>query len=319
MKGLELARGYWEAFGRDMLDRDFPALRDRIAVGLCGSGSEVLGFDDEISRDHDFEPGFCLFLPGEDAVDRREAFRLERAYAKLPKEFEGFRRAPVSPVGGSRHGVLRLADFLTEKTGAPDGRLSTWDWLTVPEQNLLEVTRGEIWQDPSGLMTEVRARLARLPEDIRLRKLSGELLLMNQSGQYNYRRCLDHGETGAALLAVGEFVQAALHVFHLLAGAYLPYYKWAFRSLRALSPADAARADRLTSLLSGDTTPDALEDRELLMADLCQDVSELLQDQGLTQASCCDLEQHAYSVADAIQDPELRNLHILAGVKNDTH
>ena len=316
MKGLELAKGYWETFGREMLDRDFPALREKIAVGLCGSGSEVLGYDDEISRDHDFEPGFCLFLPGEDLVGRREAFRLERAYAKLPKEFEGFRRAQISPVGGSRHGVLRLEDFLLEKTGTPDGRLSVSQWLSVPEQNLLEVTRGEVWLDASGFFTSVRRILSRFPEDIRLRKLSGELLIMNQSGQYNFRRCLDHGETAAAMLAVHAFVQAAVHALHLLSGAYMPYYKWAFRSLRSLGPDSAAQADRLESLLFGGADAGALEDRELVMGDLCQDMAEALQDCGLSEASCCDLEQHAFSVADHIQDPLIRNLHILSGIRD---
>ena len=316
MHGLDLARRYWETFGRDMLEHDFPALKGKIAAGLCGSGSEVLGYDDEFSRDHDFEPGFCLFLPGEDLVDRREAFRLERAYAKLPQEFEGFRRMKISPVGGNRHGVLRLEEFLLEKTGTPDGVLTVPQWLSVPEQNLLEVTRGEIWLDDSGFVTAVRRNLSRFPEDIRLRKLSGELLIMNQSGQYNFRRCLDHGETAASMLAVHEFVQAAVHALHLLDGTYMPYYKWAFRSLRALSPDRAIQADRLESLLFGGADADALEDRELTMADLCQEFAEELQDRGLSEASCCDLEQHACSVADRIQDPGIRNMHILSGAKS---
>ena len=326
MNGLELARKYWEAFGREMLEQGFPDLKPFVAAGLCGSGSEVLGFDDEFSRDHDFEPGFCLFLPGEDAVSRRDAFQLERAYAKLPKTFAGFSRAGLSPVGGNRHGVIRLSDFLTEKTGSPDGNLSPLDWLAVPEQNLLEITGGEIWLDESGVFSALRRRLSRFPEDIRLRKLSGELLLMNQSGQYNFRRCLDHGEKGAAMLALHEFVLSALHVLHLLEGAYLPYYKWAFRSLRALDgrhPPEggqagrrAAQADRLEFLLFGGPDADALEDRELAMADLCQEIAEELRDRDLSSAVCCDLEQHAYSVADRIQDPLLRNMHILSGVKN---
>ena len=316
MHGLELSRKYWESFGRNMLEQEFPMLKGQVAAGLCGSGSEILGFDDEVSQDHDFEPGFCLFLPGEDIIDRHDAFLLERSYARLPKEFAGFRRSRISPVGGSRHGVIRLSDFLMEKTGTPDGNLSLRQWLTVPEQNLLEVVSGEIWLDESGVFSGIRLRLSRCPEDIRLRKLSGELLIMNQSGQYNYRRCLDHGETGAAMLAVNEFVQAALHVLHLLDRSYTPYYKWAFRSLRTHGDNRNAQANRLESLLFGNAGEDALEDRELIMADLCQEIAEELQDQRLTDASCCDLEQHAYSVQDHILDPEVRNLHILSGVKN---
>ena len=316
MKGMDLARTYWEQCGRDLLETQFPEIAGKVAAGLCGSGSECLGFDDSVSRDHDFEPGFCLFLPGEEAVDRRTAFRLERAYAALPKEFMGVVRNRMSPVGGNRHGVLRLTDFLMEKTGTPDGRLSPREWLTVPEQNLLEVTGGEIWRDDSGLFTSIRERLHRLPEDIRLRKLSGELLLMNQSGQYNYRRCLDHGEPGAAMLAAGEFVRAAIHTLMLLDERYMPYYKWAFRALRNGGEKRKEQAGRLERILYGESDEESALDREALIADLAQDVAEELQEKGLTDATCCDLEQHAYSVEDRIRDADIRNMHILSGVQN---
>ena len=92
MTGLELARAYWETYGIPMLHDQFPEYEEIIAAALTGGGSECYGFDDEVSRDHDFEPGFCLFIPGEEIVDRRTAFLLERAYAKLPAEFEGFSR-----------------------------------------------------------------------------------------------------------------------------------------------------------------------------------------------------------------------------------
>ena len=112
MKGLKIARAYYEEYVEPMLREKFPELLPLIAAGLTGSGSECWGFDDEVSRDHDFEPGFCLFLPGEDVVDRKTAFALERAYAALPGEFMGLKRSLVSPVGGARHGVLRTAEFM---------------------------------------------------------------------------------------------------------------------------------------------------------------------------------------------------------------
>ena len=110
MQGLELARAYFETCGLPMLERDFPDLLPKLAAGLFGQGSECFGFDDEVSRDHDFEPGFCLFLPGEEEVDRRTAFLLERAYAKLPREFMGLKRGLMAPVGGPRRGVVRIGD-----------------------------------------------------------------------------------------------------------------------------------------------------------------------------------------------------------------
>ena len=70
MKGLDISREYYEEFGRPMLERDFPELMPYLAAGLFGSGSECLGYDDEVSLDHDMEPGFMLLLPGEEIVDR---------------------------------------------------------------------------------------------------------------------------------------------------------------------------------------------------------------------------------------------------------
>ena len=195
MKGLEIARAYYEEYGEPMLREKFPGLMPFIAAGLTGSGSECWGFDDEISRDHDFEPGFCLFLPGEDIVDRRTAFALERAYAALPKEFMGLRRSLVSPVGGARHGVLRTAEFMRDKVGKADGNLSLMERLYMPDYILAEAVNGEIFMDGYGEVTAIRERLRHQPEDVRLKKLAGQLLLMGQSGQYNYRRCLSHGET----------------------------------------------------------------------------------------------------------------------------
>ena len=68
-------------------------------------------------------------------------------------------------------------------------------WLSVPEQALAEAVNGELFDGP-GEVTAIRARLARWPEDVRRKKLAGQLLLMGQAGQYNYLRCLPHGETG---------------------------------------------------------------------------------------------------------------------------
>ena len=296
-----------------MLEERFPELVPYLAAGLIGSGSECYGYDDEVSRDHDFEPGFCIFLPGEEVVDRKAAFALERAYAGLPREFMGLRRALVSPVGGARHGVIRTADFLMDKTGTNDGVLSLYEWLTLPDYSLSEVVNGEIFEDRYGGITAVRDRLRHRPQDVRLKKLAGHLLLMAQAGQYNYLRCLRHGETGAAQLAVTEFVKSAMAAAFLLNDAYQPYYKWSFRALRELDKLPFM-AELLEYLLTTDNEKDTRDEKIDVMEGIAADVIGELQAQGLTQAVCGDLEKHAYSVNDRIADAQIRNMHILAAV-----
>ena len=327
MKGLEIDRAYYEQYGEPMLREKFPGLMPFVAAGLAGSGSECWGFDDEISRDHDFEPGFSLFLPGEDVVDRRTALELERAYAALPKEFMGLRRSLVAPVGGPRHGVLRTAEFMTDKVGKADGNLSLMEWLYMPEFSLAEAVNGEIFMDGYGEVTAIRERLRRRPEDVRLKKLAGQLLLMGQSGQYNYRRCLQHGEAAAAQLAAVEFVKSTMAAVFLLNDVYQPYYKWCFRAMRAL-PKLALTAELLEYLLTTDNEPDTAEEKSRVMEGIAADVIGELREQGLTGtiaggkpqepgltgAVGADLEKCAYTVNDRIGDAQIRNMHILAAV-----
>ena len=313
MKGLELSRAFFEACGKPMLEEQFPDLLPFLAAGIMGSGSECFGYDDEVSRDHDFEPGFCIFLPGEDVVDRRSAFLLERAYARLPREFMGFSRPVLQPVGGPRHGVFRTAEFFTEKTGSADGILTISQWLTVPEQSLAEAINGELFFDHYGEVSRIRQALACYPEEIRCKKLAGQLLLMAQSGQYNYLRCIAHGEPAAAQLAAVEFVKSTMAAVFLLNRRYQPYYKWSFRAMRAL-PQLSLLAELLEYLLTTGNDEDMATEKAAVMESIAGDIIRALQAQDLTKAICGDLEKHAYSVNDHITDPDLRNLHILAAV-----
>ncbi len=314
MNGLELSKGYYEDFGKPMLEKDFADLLPYLAVGFVGSGSERYGFDDETSRDHDFEPGFCLFLPGEELVDRKRAFQLERAYAKLPREYAGFSRQPLSPVGGNRNGVIRTADFYLNAVGSADGRLTAEQWLRLPDSALAEAVNGEVFSDPYGEFSAIRERLLCMPEDIRLKRLAGNLLLMAQAGQYNFGRCLKHGEAEAAMLACTQFTEAAMKTVFLLQGRYMPYYKWSFRALRSLLFTEGL-ADRLSFLLFGDHRDEATAERkQAVIEEVAAEIIDRLRGQGLSEAKSGNLAKHAYSVNDRISDSFVRNLSILAAV-----
>ena len=314
MKGSELAKAYFREYGLPMLEKDFPELLPYLAAGIVGSGSDRYGFDDELSQDHDFEPGFCLFLPGEDIVDRRQAFLLERAYAGLPKEFMGVLRPTLSPVGGNRNGVFRTADFYASAIGCSDGELSPVAWLTLPDYALAEAVNGEIWLDNYGEFTTIRERIRKMPEPFRLKRLAGNLLLMAQSGQYNFPRCLKRGETEAAQLACHEFVNAAMKVWFHLQKAYMPYYKWSFRRLRQLEGGEAL-AERLSFLLLADHREESVaEEKTESIESVAEEISEALRRENLIIVPGSNLERLAYAVNEQISDSNIRNLNILAGV-----
>lgn len=314
MKGLELAKKFYEEFGEPMLTEQFGHILPFVAVGLVGSGSECYGYDDGISQDHDFEPAFCIFLPDETVVDRKTAFELERAYSKLPREFMGYKRSFVSAVGGNRHGVIRMADFFESKTGSSDGNLSAEQWLSLPDYALAETVNGEIFCDIYGEFTRIRKALSCYPEDIRLKKLAGNLLLMGQAGQYNYKRCVDRNETAAAQLAMHEFVKSTINAVFLLNKKYAPYYKWSFRALRELSAEYAAFAEELEFLLSSGNDEENFKKKSETVERVCLAVSLEMQQQNLTDAPGADMEWLAYAVNDLIKDSGIRNMNILCAV-----
>ena len=309
MKGLEISKQYYEECFKDYFFSEFSEIADKVAIGLCGSGSECFGFDDEISKDHDFEPGFCIFIPGEDVVDRRTAFLLQRAYDKLPKSFNGIERNLVSPVGGSRHGVIRIDDFIEEKIG--DFPLDLMSWLRIPSYVLAEAVNGEIWYDGYGHMTGIRRYLREMPEDIRLKRLAGQLIIMAQSGQYNAERCLNHKEVAAYQLAINEFVKASLEGVFLLNKHYMPYYKWSFRALKDQNILSELY-DPLEYLLLGDR--EDTNGKLFTIGEVCHAVQDELRRQGITSMKCDDMEKHAYSVNDCIKDGNIRSISIFVAV-----
>ena len=311
-RGLDIARAYYKEYGEPMLREKFPGVFDKLAVGLCGPGSECFGFDDGVSRDHDFEPGFCIFVPGEDVIDRRTLFELEREYSRLPREFMGLKRTPLKPVGGARHGVIPTADFYSARVGRPDGALSLEEWLSLPEYSLAEAVNGEIFRDPYGEFTRIRERVSRYPEDVRRKKLAGRLLLCAQSGLYNYPRCIAHGESAAAQTAIFEFADNAQAAVFLLNGVYRPYYKWSYRAMRGL-PRLSRLSETLEFLITTDNSPDAAEIKSAAVEDICRLISDAVAACGIAPADN-ELERLAYAVNGAVCDHGLRNMHVLAGV-----
>lgn len=314
MNGLELARGYYEEYGKPILESEFADLLPYLAIGFVGSGSEHYGYDDEISRDHDYEPGFCIFLPGEHVIDSRKSFLLERAYAKLPKEYNNVKRQPISPVGGNRNGVIRTADFYAAAVGSPDGNLSLDAWLHIPDYALAEAINGEVFYDAYGEFSKIRKKITRMPEDIRLKRLAGNLLIMAQSGQYNFIRCLKHGEPEAAQLACMEFINATMKVIFLLNNRYMPYYKWSFRALRELE-GTSDLSKKLSFLLHGDNSdPSIAEKKYDIIEGIASFIISVIREKDLTKEICDSLEKHAYSVNNKISDSIVRNMHILVAI-----
>ena len=257
--GMQLAKSYWQTYGKPLLDQPkFAKYKNRIAAGLVGHGSECYGFDDEISRDHDFGPGFCLWLTDEDYAKIGDD--LQAAYDSLPQEYAGFGSREETPRAKSceeskRVGVFSISEFFENITGfatAPS-KNEPHLWLSLSEPTLAAATNGQIFADPLGEFSKTRQSFKLMPDDVRISLISRRLGMMAQAGQYNVPRMLARKDGAAAWLSINEFVRATASIVFLLnnpiSAGYLPYYKWQFAALRKLSARMASRLSNVCNKL----------------------------------------------------------------------
>ncbi|MCH4161221.1 MAG: DUF4037 domain-containing protein [Bifidobacterium sp.] len=256
ISGLQLSRAYWEQYGKAMLSERYHDYVDRIAVGLVGHGSECYGFDDQYSHDHDFGPGFCLWLTSEDF--QVIGGQLQQDYDALEQEFMGFgpRKSTIRAQGDShRVGVFDIGEFFTSITGYPKApeQHEHSAWLMLDEATLAAATNGEIFADPYGAFSRTRQGFKMMPENVRLSLISRRLGMIAQSGQYNFPRMISRGDSSAAWLCINEFVTAVSSLVFLIntpiTSGYLPYYKWSFAALRRLSKRMASRLPQIAAEL----------------------------------------------------------------------
>ena len=236
--GLQVSRELYEELVRPVLDAGFPGLPHSAA--LLGRGSEVLGFDDEMSTDHDWRPRVVLFLSEDDLARHGEEVDLVLR-RELPATFRG------RPVDFELHSVRGY--FLERLAVDLDGGIEARDWLTFPEQGLRMFTAGEVHHDEVGLQA-ARDRLAYYPRDVWLYLLMAGWWRVHPEANLVGRAGSVGDELGSTLIG-SRLVSDLMRLCFLMEREYAPYAKWfgtAFSRLRCgpdLTPTlwDVVRAE----------------------------------------------------------------------------
>ena len=304
MKHLEICRRYFETFGRPMIESTFPMLAGRYAAGLVGEGSGCFGFDDEISRDHDFGPGFCIWLTDDDYDAYADG--LSAAYRKLPGDFMGLTRENI--VAEERLGVMRISDFYASFTGCAGVPQTDMDWFLISESNLAAVTNGQVFFDGLGEFNRIRDGLLKFyPRDVLLKKLAARCAVVSQSGQYNFQRCIGRNDLTAAVLALSRFVESSISMAHLLARKPTPFYKWSFRSLCGFDSQTADLIERVA--LKNTAAPE--ECAESIEA-VCDRLARILCTEISVRPCGNFLQDYIPQLMNAIENPQLSAMHPMA-------
>ena len=311
MQGLELSESFYRASVDELFD-GMADVRARHAAGLAGEGSECFGFDDEISHDHDWGPGFCIWLGEDDFA--QAASELQERYVRIASRgFKGFpARIDSTPATAPRRtGILSIKGFYAQLLGARFLPATLDEWRAIPESSLAAAVNGCVFEDELGRFSEIRTQLTSYyPEDIRLRIIASECMHAAQAGQYNFIRQSERSELVAAFQALSEFCDAAIHIAYALARRYRPFYKWAHRGLRDLGAFGICMADRLDALLTSyrSEEPNAVA---MLVESICTDIADELSAHGLSESDDTFLVSHGIAVNAHIADDAYRRSDLM--------
>ncbi len=333
--GLELCRLFHDEVVSPILHTALPGLQ--YSAARIGSGSDVLGFDTEMSMDHDWGPRVLLLL-GEDDRTRLERTIHETLRRELPATFMGFPTGYESNADGTQRlavtepdacshliEITTIAEFFNSYLGFDMRQeVEPADWLTFPEQKLRTIVDGVVFHDDIGLQA-ARNRFDYYPNDVWLYLLAAAWNRIGQEEHLMGRAGYAGDELGSALIG-SRLVRDVMRLCFLMERRYAPYPKWFGTAFRALECAPRLEPVLLDAIHAPDWSL-----RESALADAYEIVASMHNALGITQSRPAGTTRFfnrpfrvihleadfAAALRSKIQDPEVRRIaagRLLGGI-----
>lgn len=262
MKGLEIARRFFEEWGLPYLRSEFPRISERAACFLCG-GSQSLGNDDHLSQDHSWGPMFSIVLTGRD-MHRWGARLKEEINTAAPKEWLGYRfQHPDTNIE-----VDAINPWFCSQIKYSHPPKTNKDWNRINEANLYMLRHASVFHDPLGEFSSRQEIFKYYPRNIWLSRVTEQTFYVWHYGQYNFLDRLTHRKDAVAIaICLGTFIQSTMKLCMILNEDFAPYWKWL--------PAEFRKQPNVTELatwLSELATAQVLDDQVRLVDAICKDV-----------------------------------------------
>jgi hypothetical protein len=330
IQGIELSRRFYAEVVAPWLAREFPDLRH--AAALIGAGSELLGFDDEMSRDHDFCARVQLYVE-DDALGEFGRTLVARFAEIAPASFLGAPgqaggKRPAEACTDARHGleIWTVRGALQHWLALdPDTPLDSVGWLCLAEQRLLSVTAGAVFRDDIGALTRLRERFAYFPRDVWLYKLACQWRRVAEEQAFVGRTGFVGDELGSRVIAA-RLVRDVMRLAFLICRQYAPYPKWFGSAFSRLSC-----AGELSPMLQRVLDAPDWRQRQAALADSYQAIANLHLAFGLPGSfqprvgpyferpfTVINADEISAAIRAEISDPLLRDLPIIGSLDQVT-
>ena len=253
--GMELSRMLYEEEIKSIMETRFSGVK--YAAATIGMTSEVLGLDDKVSMDHNWGPLILIFIGEKDRI--RYARKIIRTFRELlPTRFKGFDIKWFNPKNGIdvvdtkdaiiyRFAITTVSNMLLWY-GIKSLPPQEMNWLTIPEQFLLEFTSGKVFRDDLGKLTEARNSIKYYPDNV-LR-----FLLMHEwnalGGEFNYiGRTGSRGDRLGMHILASKTAHRLMRIAFMINRSYIPYNKWfgtVFKNLPSVSTLEPILTELIT-------------------------------------------------------------------------
>lgn len=235
--GLILNEGFFVDIIKPIIDAHFPnLLYDAALTGHC---SDALGYDTYISMDHYWGPRASLFLSQEDHSKVSERL-LETLKRDLPQSYKGFPTnwnfdlpdhgaCPEFASDGQINPNIEITTvgrFVKEELGIEfPGSITSKDWLAFPEQELLHLTSGKVFNNGLSELMEMRGYFQYYPHDVWLFKMRS---LWNSIAEEQafIGRCHDVNDRLGERVIAARITNKLMKICFYLEKTYYPYSKW---------------------------------------------------------------------------------------------
>jgi hypothetical protein len=266
IKGMELNEGFYTDIVKPLLEKKYQKLP--YSAALLGYGSDVLGFDTEISMDHNWGPRLQIFIEDQDLISELKnyfSYELPLQYKNFSVNFsnpgyDGTIRMEFTGKKPVNHliEITTLEDYLKkrysmEKTSG----FTVHEWLNFTDQSLLELTSGKVFYDGLNRINTLREELKFYPLDICKLRMAVLWNYISNKEAFVGRSIALNDYIGLKL-NTGRIVNYLIKLLFYLENKYIPYCKWfgtAFRLLDAYKDVKTLIMDLLK-----ETIPEKIEE-----------------------------------------------------------
>lgn len=213
--GLKLKHEYFNECFKPFLETLSEDEKTKLVIGSFFFGSELEGFDDDISEDHDFTPDFTILIK---ECDEELFKKVEEYYKAMPKHYKRY-----FIKDSKRYGVYYIEDYFKN--------INVYDFKNINEESYYFIKKYEIFYDLKDTYKSILSLSINNYEYNYPNNLSKDIIEVVQISEYNLSRMNSRNDKDSVLYLKSLLLHRLIKLYYRL--IHEPYVetKWAYKRI----------------------------------------------------------------------------------------